>query len=255
MSNKPGEWHSPLTADLLTQAATKIGWTQIVAGELWWQERRPQEAGRTVIVSESKGDLIKAPWSAATRVHEYGGLAWLGHVRNGKTYLTFANSSDQRVYSSEVGHEPQPLTPETDGKHRYIEFISVGDEVWCIREMHSDADEVTRDLIAISDTGIRSLESGSHFYSNPRISPDRRHLCWIAWDHPQMPWDGTLLHVADVVNGELRNVRTLIGSTTLSVLGPEWADDRTLYFISDATGWWNPWKIDLTGKAEQIIDE
>ncbi len=255
MSNKPGEWHSPLTADLLTHAATDIGWTQVVNGDLWWEEHRPHESGRAVIVSASKGDLIKAPWSASSQVHEYGGLAWLGHVRNGKANLTFANENDQRVYSSEVGHEPQPLTAETDCKHRYIEFISVGDEIWCIREVHSETNEVTRDIVAISDSGVRSLDSGSHFYANPRLSPDGRHICWIAWDHPQMPWDGTLLKVADVVDGELRNVRTLIGSTTLSVLGPEWADDQTLFFISDTTGWWNPWRIGLIGEAEQIIDE
>jgi dipeptidyl aminopeptidase/acylaminoacyl peptidase len=255
MSNTPGEWPSPLTAQLLTQASTRLGWTQVVDGDLWWDESRPNESGRVAVVSESRGDLISASWNASTAVHEYGGLAWLGHTRNGKTYLTFANMSDQRVYSSEVGMEPQPLTPDTEGNHRYIEFIAVDDEIWCIREKHAVGHAVTRDLIAISDSGIRSLESTSHFYCNPRISPDGKHFCWIAWEHPQMPWDGTELRVADVVNGELINVRTLTGSSALSVLGPEWADDRTIYYISEETGWWNPWKIDLVGEVDQIIDE
>ena len=57
---------------------------------------------------------------------------------------------------------------------------------------------------------VTQLTSGHDFYSNPRVSPDGgRRMCWIAWDFPQMPWDGTLLMVADVQeDGLLNNIQT-----------------------------------------------
>jgi hypothetical protein len=130
--------------------------------------------------------------------------------------------------------------------HRYIEMIFVGDKIWCIRELHVEG-VIGRDLTAISESGIRSLESSSHFYANPRISLDGMHLTWIEWEHPQMPWDGTELRIADVDRGRLRNVQALTGSLEISRLAPEWATNDLIYFISDETGWWNLWQIDLTG--------
>lgn len=253
---KPGEWKSPLTAAMLAEAGNTIWWTQAIEDDVWWDETRPSEGGRTVIVSRAHGDILPAPWDAQSRVHEYGGLSWLGFHRNGCPMLAFINKSDQRIYVTAPKGEPTPITPESPESeiHRYIEMISVGNEIWCIRELHVEG-VVSRDLIAISESGIRSLEPSSHFYSNPRISPDGMHLTWIAWEHPQMPWDGTELRVADVESGQLRNVRVLTGSQEISCLSPEWANNDLIYFISDETGWWNLWQIDLKGNQSQIIRE
>ena len=41
---------------------------------------------------------------------------------------------------------------------------------------------------------------------SPTLSPDRRRLAWLQWDHPNMPWDGTDLWVAPVgADGGLRH--------------------------------------------------
>ena len=37
------------------------------------------------------------------------------------------------------------------------------------------------------------LVEGADFLSSPRLAPGGERLCWIAWDHPGMPWDGTEL--------------------------------------------------------------
>jgi dipeptidyl aminopeptidase/acylaminoacyl peptidase len=253
---KPGEWESPISAEMLAEYGNAIGWIQIVGADLWWDEMRPSDGARTVVVSRLHGDILPAPWSAHSQVHEYGGLSWLGFIREKKPMLAFINGSDQRIYLTAPQGKPWAITPEPPkGEiHRYIEMIAVGNELWCIREIHR-MKEVTRDLVAVTESEIRSLESSSHFYSHPRISPDGKRLAWIAWEHPQMPWDGTELRVAEIEKGQLANVRTLAGSGEISCMSLEWGNGATIYYICDKSGWWNPWQVDLDGLQNQIIEE
>jgi len=236
-------------------------WSQAMGNDLWWDEVRPTEAGRTLVVSRQHGDILKSPWSAKSQVHEYGGLSWLGIVLQGHSMLAFVNKADQRIYITKPMGEPQPLSPESPAgqSHRYIDMIAVGDEIWCIREVHKEG-RVERDLVALSLNlkgvgALRILEASSHFYAHPRLSADGRYLCWIAWEHPQMPWDGTELRVAEVSNGQLSNVRVLAGDVQTSCLSPEWGPHNELYFICDKSGWWNLWQVDLRGQLTHLIEE
>ena len=236
-------------------------WSQSVGDDLWWDEVRPSEAGRTLVVSRQHGDILKAPWSAKSQVHEYGGISWLGLMHDGKAMLAFVNKADQRIYMTEPKGEPRPLSPESPAgqSHRYIEMIAVSHEIWCIREVHTEG-RLERSLIALSlkSDGVatlRILDASSHFYAHPRISADGRYLSWIAWEHPQMPWDGTEVRVAEVSNGQLINVQVLAGDVETSCLSPEWGPNNELYFICDKSGWWNLWQVDLKGKLTHLIEE
>jgi dienelactone hydrolase len=63
-----------------------------------------------------------------------------------------------------------------------------------------------------------------------------------------MPWDGTELRVADLgPDGVCGEPRVLLGSATESVLQPEWADENTLYAISDRSTFWNLYRVGVTG--------
>ena len=84
------------------------------------------------------------------------------------------------------------------------------------------------------------------------MSPDGQRLAWICWEHPQMPWDGTVLRVADLAGGTATNVRDLAGSATESVLQPEWLDNGTLVYASDRTGWWNLHAHPLGGEPRPL---
>src|SRR5947208_3297448 len=58
----------------------------------------------------------------------------------------------------------------------------------------------------------RVLVSGHDFVSAPRLSPDGRRLLWLAWDHPNMPWNGTTLYLADLDEaGSVVAPRTIAG--------------------------------------------
>ncbi|MGA9872444.1 MAG: prolyl oligopeptidase family serine peptidase [Rhodococcus sp. (in: high G+C Gram-positive bacteria)] len=247
-----GAWPSPISATDLSANGHPVEHGMFVGDEVWWSELRPTEGGRTTICRHD-GDrvvsLLPEPFNARTRVHEYGGGAWTA-TPDGR--IVFAEFSDQRIYLTRPGETPVPLThaPAVAGSIRYGELSVVGDEVLAVREMHDGAD-ISRDIcaIALDGSGVRSLVSGSHFLAYPRMSPDGATLAWIAWDHPQMPWDGTELRVADLATGEWK---TVLGGTEESVLQPEWIDDHSLYVISDRSGWWNIHRATLDGSVTPL---
>jgi dipeptidyl aminopeptidase/acylaminoacyl peptidase len=255
-----GEWPSPITGADVARMQVGLSFPVITGSHVWWQEARPSEDGRLAVVCQgsdgARRDLLPAPWNARTRVHEYGGRSYLP-LSDG---FVFANFADQRLYRclrTGTGPDPEPLTaaPGEEAADRFADFVlSPGeDEVWCVRERHADG-QITRAIVAVpldgsaaGDAGaVRVLVTGSDFYAFPTPSPDGSVLAWICWDHPRMPWDGTELRVAEV--GEWRHW-VIMGSDTESVLAPVWRDDRSLYVISDRSGWWNLYLVDLAQAA------
>ncbi len=141
---------------------------------------------------------------------------------------------------------PRALTPADE--LRYADGIfdeSLGrDRFICVREDHRKSSrEAVNELVAIDLNGTRepqTLATGSDFYSSPRLSPDGSRLAWLEWQHPNMPWDGTELYVADIArDGSLENATLVAGSVSESIFQPEWSPDGVLHFVSDRTGWWN----------------
>jgi dipeptidyl aminopeptidase/acylaminoacyl peptidase len=60
-----------------------------------------------------------------------------------------------------------------------------------------------------------------------------------------MPWDATELCVADL--DALPAFAVIAGGTDESMTQVEWFDEDTLAFVSDATGWWNPYRANHDG--------
>jgi dipeptidyl aminopeptidase/acylaminoacyl peptidase len=258
-----GSWPSPVDAAMV--AAEDVGYHSVHADgtAICWLEQRPAEGGRNVVVRrEPDGtggpvDLLPAPWNARTRVHEYGGGACL--VAGGTVW--FSNFADQRLYRLDGDGRPRPLTPEpaTPAADRYADLRLVGgaaggELLVCVRERHEHG-TVGNDLAALPADGSAApwrLAGGRDFYAYPRPSPDGRRLAWIAWDFPNMPWDGTELWVADLgPGGRLGEPRLVAGGPAESILQPEWAPDGTLHFVSDRSGWWNLYR-ERDGRAEPL---
>ena len=257
MTSAPyGSWPSPIAAADLASSGHPVEGGRYVGDDVWWSELRPSEGGRVAVrrlgLDDEPEDVLPAPWNARTRVHEYGGGAW---TVTDAGRLVFAEFGDQRLYLLEGG-TPVPLTPEPPQpcSLRYGDLSVVDGEVWAVRETHDTEGGVARDICVIPLDGsaaedshrVRSVVAGSDFLANPRLSPDRRHLAWIAWDHPQMPWDGTELRVVEVEGGRVTGkVRTLLGGPEESVLQPEWVGPTELYTISDRSGWWNLYRVGI----------
>ncbi|MEV4219386.1 MULTISPECIES: S9 family peptidase [unclassified Nonomuraea] len=216
-------------------------WVEAVATpegvEVWWDEPRPHEGGRRCVVRRLPGgervDALPDGWNARNRVIEYGGRSWRPLPGGG---LVFTNWADQRVYRI-GGGDPVALTPAGPARYADLYLPPGRDEVWAVRE---SAD--VRDLVAIPLDGgpLTVIAEAQRFLMNPRLSPDGRHVAWIGWDHPAMPWDGTELCVAPLgPGGQAGPYEVVAGGPDESVVQAEWRDDDTLYAITDPTGWWN----------------
>ena len=261
-----GSWTSPITAADLAASGHPVGGGTFVGDEIWWLEARSDQRGRQAVRRmEPAGtpvDVLPQPWNARTRVHEYGGGAWLA-LADGS--LIFTEFSDQRLYRLPAGAtEPVPLTPAFDWRYAEPQLSPDGNEIWCVREAHAEDGKITRDLCAVPLDGsaavapeaVRSVLGGSHFLAQAKVSPDGKRIAWIAWEHPQMPWDGTELRVGTLrPDGTCGDWQCLIGSTAESVLQPEWADEHNLYVISDRSGWWNLYRVALDGELTSICPQ
>ena len=239
-----GSWRSPISADAIAAGVTGLSQIQLDGEDIYWIEQRPAEGGRNVVVRRRSGqieDVTPAPYNARTRVHEYGGGAYL--VNNGTVWFT--NFADQRLYRQDPGKPPVPITPEHDIRHADLVLDKKRDRLIAVREDHSTGAPsavntiVSLPLVGRVGVGVTLLE-GNDFYSSPRVNPAGTHLAWLTWNHPNMPWDGTELWVAELADdGGLRAPRKVAGGEEESIFQPAWSPDGVLYFVSDRSNWWN----------------
>ncbi|MBX2863777.1 MAG: S9 family peptidase [Leptolyngbyaceae cyanobacterium MAG.088] len=238
-----GAWQSPITSEIIVSNSIRLGSIQLDGSDIYWSELRPAEKGRSLIVRHTAAgvltDVTPAAFNVRTRVHEYGGGAYW--VDQGDIF--FANFLDQRLYQQSLDASPTPLTPEK--ALRYADGIvdRPRQRLICVREDHTQPDQAAINaIVAISlgDQVQTILASGCDFYSTPRLSPDGTKLAWLSWNHPNMPWDGTELWVAEIAaDGTLVQPQNVAGGPNESIFQPQWSPDGVLYFIGDATGWWN----------------
>ncbi|KAI0819862.1 alpha/beta-hydrolase [Trametes gibbosa] len=259
-----GTWTSPITTDVLLKSGVKPDELLVdpVTSTIYHIERRPNDDGRLVIVNTEKGkDVFGKDWSARTSVHEYGGGPAVAY--DGVIY--FSNFKDGRVYRLNEGGEPEPVTPE-NANHRYAKFAVHPEQphlLVAIREDHTDPQpSAVVNILCVIDTRqntITPLVTGADFYAGPCFTPDGKHIAWQQWYHPDMPWEGAEIHVADVVTDgsslTIRNGKQVAGKRIdISAAYPVWASNDLLLFVSDESGYYNPWKYSLSaGKASPVL--
>lgn len=240
-----GTWSSPITAEATTRAGIRI--TDRLAtdeGCLFWVESRPIESGRSALVRRTPDGVIAdfgpPEFNTRTSAHEYGGGAYAASAG-----VAYASSfADQRLYRLSADGPAVPITPEPEPARglRYADLTIRNRWAIGVRERHDTGGEPTNELvrIALDGSGVEVVASGHDFFSSPRISPDGTRLAWLAWDHPDMPWDATGLWVADLTaEGRVSTPHLVAGGESESIFQPEWGPDGVIHFVSDRTGWWN----------------
>jgi dipeptidyl aminopeptidase/acylaminoacyl peptidase len=250
-----GSWTSSLSAEALAAGGINFGDLRSANGRLYWVENVPARGGEVALFSFGDGVTAQVTPNGAnvrTRVHEYGGGSF---IAVGDT-IYYSQLSDQRLYELKRGGTPAAVTP---ANYRYADCIAVSGAaksagaLVCVREDHTDPGHVRNTLVRlplpIAGPG-EVLFDGSDFVSYPRLSPDGRRLAFITWNHPNMPWDGTELKVAELTAAGLKPPVVVAGGAAESVLEPQWDADG-LYFISDRSGFWNLY-ADRPGGARPI---
>jgi dipeptidyl aminopeptidase/acylaminoacyl peptidase len=238
-----GHWNSPISSEWITLGQKSYGNIVLDGATIYWDEQRPSENGRTVVVrctsSGEKKDMTPENMSVRTRVHEYGGASFTVH--EGKIY--FVNDKDQRLYL-----EKEPLT-ETGV--RFADLQIKQSYLVAVGEKGSD-NFLT--CMYLPTKEWKKIAEGHDFYASPTFNPDGTKLAFLTWNHPQMPWDGTELWVGDFEEGSLQNIQKIAGGTSESIFQPVWSPGGELYFVSDKTGWWNIYRWTGT-KAEPLHPE
>jgi len=233
-----------------------------------------------------------------SKVHEYGGGAYC--VIGGRaSRIAYVNLEDQRVVvvSPESGSiVPISPVPPAGERWHHGDLCPTNDGRWvlAVRERHRKA-ALDRDVVAyrVASDGdsdgdgdgdgeckVSVLCSGRQFFAAPRPAPLGRFLAWLSWNHPDMPWDAAELWLCVLEEHET----SLVTSGAQLVAGgrhgepdaegvsagqPLWCEDDRLVFVSDVTGWWQPWScmvrlLDASsgagsavavGPLEQMLDD
>ncbi|KAI0298164.1 alpha/beta-hydrolase [Multifurca ochricompacta] len=274
-----GTWSSPITADALVQSSTPLVDVLLdpVTRVIYHIERRSSEGGRAVIVDTTANkDVFGADWNSTTKVHEYGGGSAI--IYDGNIY--FSHSPDGRVYSLTVGSEPKAVTPGRqrsasvlcehpvlakvifpEGKpFRYADFNVHPVHrhlLAAVLEDHTNDDPMkvvnTLVIINVKTQSLTTIASGADFYAAPRFSPDGVRIAYQEWNHPDMPWQRSAIHLSRL-SAQDDNIivehekRLAWDNREVSVGYPGWVDADTLIFLTDESGFLNPWVYSVSSK-------
>ena len=235
-----GSWPSPFHAVDIATAAPRSDGARFVGAEIWWGESVPSEGGRVSVRSSDDSEILPAPWSARSRVHEYGGGAWTADADG---ILYFVEAADQRVYRLVPGADPQPLTapgPSHGGLRLQAgRLLAVREDL--TRTPHRRGIiEIPTDGSAAEDArAVLMHADGPDFFAHPALSPDGSRIAWVQWSAERMPWDQARLSVRRIHDGAITTFETR------AALQPEWTSDTELLYADDPEDRWRLHRLRL----------
>lgn len=256
-----GSWASPFRIERLTDRVVFLTEARGAGGVRWWLEGRPEEGGiQALFRRDPDGTMTRLTppgFNARSRVHEYGGAATL---ISGELIVVsdFVTGRLNRVVAPE---QVVPFTPERQWRYADAVHDPAHDRLIAVREDHEPEmvakhGEWNNDLVAIDlATGaVTILAEGADFYAAPRLSPDGSTLAWLEWHHPNMPWDGTELFQAPILEDGTLGPRLLVaGSRSDWISQPRWSPDGILHFAAEPHGWMNLFRF-ANGEIETVTD-
>ncbi len=252
-----GLWPSPLTPRAMASdlRLDDVQWDsdgrRLIWGEsgdgrgvLWCADVAGAQAPRAL----TPGDL-----SVRARVGYGGGDFCVGH---GHVY--FAEARSGRIFRQSLASGlPRPVTPAFG--HAAAPALAP-DGAWLLYVHSVDGD----DCLALVDSEGRQwpqrLVAGHDFFMWPCWHPDGGQVAYVAWNHPNMPWDGTTLFLAELDHSGhapvLRASQQIAGGAATSIFQPCFSPDgRHLAYVSDADGWWQIYLYELASGTHRRLSE
>ena len=240
-----GLWDSPITPVALAQGLRlgDVAWDTDGQTLVWLEGR----SDRGVLVCARADDPAPRDLTADLSVRAtvgYGGGDFT--VAHGSVYFV----SEGRLYRQELaGGAARPITPA----YGSAAAPAVSPDGRWVLFVHSYED---RDVLAVVDAEGKQwpvkVAQGRDFYMQPCWHPAGGRIAWVAWDHPNMPWDSTELWLArfDVSDGSPRvsEEQRVAGGREVAIFQPEFSpDSRGIAYVSDETGWGQLYLLPLDG--------
>jgi len=238
-----GSWISPIQADMIAKKEIKILNIFVDNEDIYISERRASEKGRSTILKyngKSFEEVLDKKFNVRTMVHEYGGQSFC--VNKGNIY--FSNFDDQKIYKKDILGDVYPITPISNDRYANYTIDEKRNLIYAVQEDHLEK-EVINSIVKIDENNkVEKIAAGYDFYSSININSDKTKMAFLAWNHPDMPWDSAKLFIADIQkDGTLKNIECIAGSENESIIQPKWGRDGYLYFISDKTNFWNLYRF------------
>ncbi len=232
----------------------RLGGLALDGDDVYWVESRPAEQGRLALLRKHEGgdveEIVRAPYSVRTRVHEYGGGAFA--VEDGM--VIFANDADQRLYRIDT-KGPIPWRAEAFTRPQTVRYADLqidrkSGRIICVAERARKTGEPENFIAGVSLEGgeVKVLAGGGDFYAFPRLDPTGSRLAYLTWNHPAMPWDSCELHLAEIgADGVPVRARKVAGGGGESIFQPAWSPTGALTFVSDRGGFSNLYRLNSDG--------
>lgn len=256
MSKPFGAWDSPISGASIASGLSlrDVQWNRAGDTLVWWEIRAKTGVLLAQTGSEAPRDLTDTTLNVAGRVGYGGGAFALG---DGKVFFIANN----RLFRQELaGGAARAITPE------FGSFASPAvspDGAW-VAFVHSYEHVDGLAIVGASGEDFpRKLAYGTDFVMQPTWHPAGRHIAFVAWNHPQMPWNGSELRLVSLDSDgagvpSANDVVTVAGDRDTAIFQPEFSPDgRYLSYVSDASGWGQIYLYDLVEQAHRqlTVDE
>uniref|UniRef100_A0A1I7X560 Translocation protein TolB n=1 Tax=Heterorhabditis bacteriophora TaxID=37862 RepID=A0A1I7X560_HETBA len=206
METPYGSWRSQITPDLFSKGNCKAICELIATDSgVFWVEQNFNGRRELYFCHEGINERIRwaAEQSVQNSVHEYGGGSFMPLSDGSVIYTTVEGVYIQKSHSD----IPIQLVNSNNNMLRFADFTASDNYVFCVNENHKSDGNPENQLISINRNtkeknvvvSCLNFASGADFYASPRISPNGKKLVWMQWNHNNMPWDETSIHIARVL--------------------------------------------------------
>lgn len=248
-----GLWPSVFSPKILSSALglEEPQWDAVGTQLVWLEQQNGQ--GRLVGIDAS-GDCAKEltfGQNVRGRVG-YGG----GNFSLRNNILVFVGN-DGKLYRQDLHHGVTVALTQGFGQCAAPQISPNGRWVVYVYEWNGESGLALAPLDG--KRWSQKLISGADFYMDPRWSPSGHQISWVSWNHPNMPWDGTTLQVAEVSEEGLAQAtlgasESVAGGGAISVIQPEFSPcGKHLAYLSDETGWYNLYLYTLASQQTRAI--
>ncbi len=236
MSRAYGTWESAIDGAAIASGISlrDVQWNNSDDTVVWWESRGKLGVLLAQTGVDAPRDLTDRRLNVAGRVGYGGGAFTVGGGR-----VVFA--AEGRLYSQSLaGGAARAITPNFGS---YASPALSADGRWVICVHHYEGVDGLVLVDAEGEAFPRKLAYGTDFVMQPAWHPSGLQLAFVAWNHPQMPWNGSELRMASLETDAsgcpfAQDILTLVGDTETAIFQPEFSPDgRYLAYVSDASGW------------------